>query len=195
MQRAFLKLMFFHLMICGVVFAGDIKGKLTGKETGSEAVVWVEGVKGFKVPTEKPAISQTGAKFSPHLLVVVAGQTVSMPNDDQIIHNVFSKSPAKSFNLGFYAQGEARDVTFEKPGIVSLFCSLHRQMNAKIVIVPNPYFAQATLGGDFVIKGVPAGKYVLKAWTDGAPEKTLDVTVPESGNVVADFSFVDSAQK
>src|SRR5262249_39814956 len=117
----------FALMTIGLsqASAGDIKGKVDGK-AGSTVVVWVEGIRKPAVVKKRAAISQTGMRFSPSLLVVVAGQTVEMPNDDNVAHNVFSYSPAKKFNLGLYPKGESKTVTFDQPGLVDLFCSIHR---------------------------------------------------------------------
>src|SRR5215510_14092004 len=118
--------------------AGNIKGKVTG-QVGA-VVVWVEGVQGSEVPANKPSISQRGMRFFPSLLVVVVGQTVQMPNDDNVAHNVFSFSPTKKFNLGIYPKGEIKEVKFEQSGMVDLFCSIHKQMKGKILVVPNRFY-------------------------------------------------------
>lgn len=165
---------------------GDIKGKVIGKP-GAAVVVWVEGVRKFQMPHNRPSISQAGTRFSPALLVVVAGQTVEMPNDDNVAHNIFSYSPAKQFNLGIYPKGESRTVTFTKPGVVDLFCSIHRRMNGKLIIVPNPYFTQTAGGDSYRIASVPAGRYVVKLWTEGMGELSKVVTVPARGEVTLDF--------
>jgi plastocyanin len=165
---------------------GDIKGNAGGKP-GAAVVVWVEGVKRFQIPHNRPSISQIGTRFSPAILVIVAGQTVEMPNDDNVAHNIFSYSPAKQFNLGIYPKGESRTVTFTKPGVVDLFCSIHRRMNAKLIIVPNPFFNQADGGGSYRITSVPAGKYVVKMWSEGMGEQSKTVNVPAKGEVTLDF--------
>src|SRR6185503_17140747 len=167
-------------------FGGDIKGKATGKP-GAAVVVWVEGVRRFQVPHNRPSISQAGTRFSPALLVVVAGQTVEMPNDDKVAHNIFSYSPAKQFNLGIYPKGESRTVTFTKPGVVDMFCSIHRHMSGKLIIVPNTYFSQARGGDSYRISSVPAGRYVVKMWAEGIGEQSKVVNVPAKGEVTLDF--------
>ena len=47
-------------------------------------------------------VSQKRAMFTPHVLPVMVGTTVEWPNKDDIYHNVFSYSEAKSFDLGLY---------------------------------------------------------------------------------------------
>src|SRR5262245_12902589 len=53
-------------------------------------------------PTEPVKISQKNARFDPGFLVVLKGTTLDLTNDDWVDHNVYSKSPAKTFDLGTY---------------------------------------------------------------------------------------------
>jgi plastocyanin len=148
------------------------------------AVVWLEGVPAgsWSPPGQTPVMSQRGAKFAPDFLVVVVGQTVKMPNDDRLIHNVFSISAPKKFDLGHYSQGESRSVTFEKPGVIDLFCNIHENMHATIVVVPSTFFAVTDDAGHFVIRGVPAGNYTVRAYSPDAGGASSTVKVG-SGSV------------
>ncbi len=167
------------------VLAGNIVGKVKGR-TGN-VVVWVEGVREFSVPSNRPSFSQRGMVFFPDMLVIVAGQTVQMPNDDSVVHNVYSFSPAKKFNLGIYPKGENKDVNFDKPGVVELFCSIHKQMKGKILIVPNPFYARIGSSESYRISSLPAGTYTLKLWSDTGIQKSRSVIVPAIGDVVINF--------
>jgi plastocyanin len=150
----------------------------------AHAVVWLEGVPAgsWQTPRDTPVVSQRGARFSPDFVVVVAGQTVQMPNDDRITHNVFSVSPAKKFDLGHYPQGESRTVKFEKPGIVELFCNIHENMHATVVIVPSTFYAQPGSAGQATIAKVPPGNYHLVLWT---PDGTQNVSLTVKADAVA----------
>jgi hypothetical protein len=117
------------------------------------------------------------------VLTVVAGQTVTFPNEDDVAHNVFSLSAAKKFKLGIYPKGDTRDVSFEKPGIIDLFCSIHRHMHAVIVVTPNEFFAQTELGKPFAIENVPAGEYTIKTWNAAHKIVEQTVSVPADGDV------------
>src|SRR5207244_3353166 len=125
---------------------------------GSEIVVYLESTdpaRRFDPPKTPATISQKGAQFSPSLLVICVGQVVDFRNDEdrRIEHNVFSHSPAKDFDLGLYAPGPNKPVTFEKPGPVHLFCSIHRYMDGFIYVCPTPFFAQVAADGHFEISG------------------------------------------
>jgi plastocyanin len=141
-------------------------------------VAYLDGVSErlrYPVPREVPVISQKDAHFSPSFLIVAAGQTVSLTNDDRIVHNVFSFSPPKRFDLGLYPEGEKKQVTFDKPGATDLFCSIHSKMNATVFVAPSPYYAQVSPSGAFLLTGVPPGSYRLKVWSRKLPEIEREV--------------------
>src|SRR6476660_8391151 len=107
-------------------------------------IVFVDGPVGGKAqPPEKPVqvitrrITQKGAMFTPSVLPVLVGSTVEWPNHDEIFHNVFSMSEAKPFDLGLYKDPEVKRVTFDKPGRVEVFCSIHSAMNCTILVLEN----------------------------------------------------------
>jgi plastocyanin len=160
-------------------------------------VVYIEGVPGTNtaIPAKPLAvvttrkINQKGAMFSPRVLPVVAGTTVEWPNQDQIFHNVFSISDAKPFDLGLYKHPEVKRVTFDKPGRVDAFCSIHKAMNCIILVVENPYFAATDRQGRYTIPNVPAGTYQLKAWHERLPSQVKEILVLESGEVRVDFTL------
>src|SRR5882672_765547 len=85
---------------------GDIRGKVNRwTKTSSElptrhGVVWLTDAPASAPPSTTLAMSQIKGRFVPTFLVVVVGQTVEMPNEDEIAHNVYSNSLAKQFNLG-----------------------------------------------------------------------------------------------
>lgn len=134
-------------------------------------------------------LDQKNETFIPHVLPIVAGTTVRFLNSDEVYHNVFSYSKAKSFDLGRYATGKYRNVTFDKPGVVKVYCDIHSHMNAFILVLKNPYFTVIDEAGNFELKNVPPGTYILKAWYGRWPEKSIPVTVPEQGQVELNFEF------
>jgi plastocyanin len=184
------------------LWAGDVTGTLTlpeGAKSGvgkdgkpdemSTAIVWIEGTDAnpitAKVPEETMTISQKGTQFSPRFAVAVVGQKVDMPNDDNTAHNVFSKSPTKSFNLGVYPKGESKDITVEKAGRIDLQCSMHRNMSAIVYVVPNEHFAKVAEDGTFKLPELKPGTYTLKAFHKDCGEFSKEITVPEKGDATA----------
>jgi plastocyanin len=148
-----------------------------------QAAVFVEGIaaSAFSVPGAPLVISQRGARFRPDFAVAVVGQLVELPNDDRIIHNVFSVSPVKKFDLGHYGQGEKRSVRFERSGSVELFCGIHETMQGLIVVAPSPHFALVGEDGSFAIPAVPPGKYQLVAYTRSGAQARQPIEVGPEG--------------
>jgi plastocyanin len=135
---------------------------------------------------EAEVVTQKDATFRPHVLPVLVGTTVKWPNNDDIFHNVFSISDSKQFDLGLY-KSPPKAVTFDKPGRVDVFCSIHKDMHCIVLVLESPYFTATNGKGRYAITNVPPGVYRLKAWHDRMPSAAKEVTVPETGDVKMDF--------
>jgi plastocyanin len=129
-----------------------------------DVVVFLEGHSSDASKPIRAELQQRGQRFEPTLLAIPAGSTVSFPNADPIFHNVFSLSGAKKFDLGYYPAGQTRIVKFDEPGVVQVYCHLHANMYAAIVVVPNHWYTQPADDGAFTLHDVPAGSYDLVAW-------------------------------
>ncbi len=144
-------------------------GGLKDSDDRSGVVVYVTGF--ARVAANADAqLQQRKERFDPRILPVVQGQTVSFPNHDRIYHNVFSVSPLATFDLGQYKSTDTpRTVTFEKPGLVSVYCNIHPQMLSYVVVLENDAYAVTQEDGRFAIDGVPLDTdLVLNAWAPGA---------------------------
>jgi plastocyanin len=122
-------------------------------------------------------LDQRNETFVPHLVAITTGTTVDFPNSDQIYHNVFSLSKTRSFDLGRYGAGRSRSVTFDRPGIVRVFCEIHSHMNAFILVFNHPFFAVTDTDGRYHIDNVPTGTYNVVAWNEGLSSEPKPVTV------------------
>lgn len=87
--------------------------------------------------------------FSPSVVTVQAGDTITWINKDKEIHNITSGkgitriqfattsnvgTPDGSFASGSFKPGQSWSYTFTKPGIYHYFCSIHPWMNGAIVV-------------------------------------------------------------
>ncbi len=134
-----------------------------------------------------PIVQQLDRRFMPDLVVVPVGSTVSFPNMDPIFHNIYSLSKPKTFDLGSYDKGETRKVMFPKPGIVDVYCHLHPNMAATIVVTPNHWYARPDRSGQFRIPNLPPGQYTVVAWHKAAGFFRKTIVVGEGHDAVADF--------
>jgi plastocyanin len=134
------------------------------------------------------AMRQDDERFTPHVLPVLRGSTVDFPNADDVFHNVFSLSSARTFDLGRYPNGSARSVTFEKSGVVQVFCHIHSDMSAVILVLDNPYFAVPSAAGRYVIDDVPPGEYTVTGWHERIKPVSRTVRVVAGRTSRLDFN-------
>jgi hemoglobin len=158
---------------------------LGGAPIDGMGVVMLEPTSGrFRHRTAKERIvEQRGREFAPHVIAVPVGSTISFPNFDPFFHNVFSLSAAAAFDLGLYASGDTREVTFKKEGIVRLGCNLHSKMSAYIIVVSAPHYAVTDAAGAFSFRRLAPGRYRVKAWSErsAAPTRS-EVTITPGAN-------------
>jgi plastocyanin len=136
-----------------------------------QVVVYLEDAPALEEMAKGPfEMAQADKSFVPPLLIVPVGATVAFPNRDGYYHNVFSPTPEAKFDLGLYRGGVAKTVTLEKPGVVSVYCNIHSQMNANVLVVPNPYYARVGGNGRFEIQRAPRGTWHAVVWSPfGSP--------------------------
>jgi plastocyanin len=140
-------------------------------------------------PEAHASMRQDAERFAPHVLPVLRGTTVDFPNADDVFHNVFSLSSARTFDLGRYPKGSAKAVTFEKSGVVQVFCHIHSDMSAVILVLDNPYFTVPSPAGRYAIENVPPGEYTVIGWHERIKPVTRTVRVTAGETTKLDFNI------
>ena len=153
------------------------------------AVVYLEGK--FPPAGELPVqqMSQKDLAFVTPLLPVRTGSKVEFPNLDNTFHNIFSFSPTKRFDLGRYTSAERPipSQVFDKAGLVTLRCDIHEHMRGLIVVLDTPHFVKTDAEGRFMLGGLPAGGYKLKAWLDSKTTLERPVELKAGATLRADL--------
>lgn len=167
--------------------------KKTARGKVTDTIVYVERAPaGTQLPaatTATPQLAQRGQSFEPRVIVVPVGGAVSFPNFDPIYHNVFSVSPVRRFDLGKYPRGQTRRVTFPKPGVVNVFCDIHSDMAAFVLVTPTPAWTRATADGRFELPDLPPGRYRVSWWHPDLTGGGADVEVPAQGAITLDVDL------
>ena len=161
-----------------IVLATGVSGRVTlaNGSNGKNAVVWLEG--GSKSRPMSPAtVDQRDMTFIPHVSVITVGTKINFPNNDTVYHNVFAEFDAKRFDLGMYARGQNKSITFDKSGLVAILCSVHSEMSAYIMIVDSPYHVVADSKGHFKMADVPSGTYTLHVWHESGQTYAKSVSI------------------
>jgi plastocyanin len=132
-------------------------------------------------------IAQRDLQFSPFVLVVPVGASVSFPNFDNVRHHVYSFAPVRRFELRLYAREQERSVRFDRPGIVPLGCNIHDNMIAFINVVDTAFAVRTDNSGQANFTAIPGGPVVVRVWHPylRAPGNQLElrVAVPDHGRV------------
>ena len=192
-KTAFLTLL---SLLAAPAVAGTVRGRLEVVEKGgrrapdvTDAVVWVEGPKVRPRPATATVVMK-GKAFQPRVVVVPVGGTVEFPNQDPVFHNVFSVSGENGFDLSLYKRPKSgAPQPFRHPGLVRVYCNIHPQMSAFILVRDNPFWARPGKDGTFVIADVPAGTWVVKAWHERSGEAAERVTVSAEGEVAVPLTL------
>jgi plastocyanin len=189
------------LLAAAPAAAGTVQGRLEIVEKGgkrakdvADAVVWVEGPK-VGVRPSSATITMKGKAFVPRVAVVPVGGSVEFPNMDPVFHNVFSVSGENRFDLDLYKKPKSRAQAFEHPGLVRVYCNIHPQMSAFVLVLDSPFWARVGADGRFVIEGVPAGSWTVKAWHERGGEASSPVTVGEEQGAELSLSLDASRYK
>ena len=160
-----------------IVVTGKVVPEGGNPSTAASSVVWLtrlgEAADSTPVVPMHAVLAQKNKAFEPHLLVVTRGSTVDFPNRDPWFHNVFSLFNGKRFDLGLYEAGTSRTVHFDREGVSFIFCNIHPEMSAVVVVLNSPYFAVTNKLNEFTIPAVPAGHYTLHVWNENASPAIL----------------------
>src|SRR6266850_1922287 len=170
------------LALATVPAANRVAGRIVILEKGnkpspdlSDAVLYLEApaVVATAATPATVEIAITDKTYAPHVVVIPVGSTVRFPNHDPFNHNVFSVSEPNTFDLGLYGRGEAKDHTFQSPGLVRVYCNVHPRMVAYVLVMANRYYVQPGTDGSFAITDVPAGSYRLHVWHERIPSEVV----------------------
>jgi len=186
--------------VTGVV---SVFRKSKGAVDNGEIAIWLKpeagrsGRSSTPLPRVRLKITQRNKRFEPGMVVVPVGSTIDFPNLDPFFHNVFSMFDGKRFDLGLYEAGSSRGVAFTTPGVCYIFCNIHPDMSAIVVVVDTPYYGVTNRAGEFAIPNVPSGRYELFLWherykPEGPKDFPRDLSVPEGGASVGVIRLVES---
>jgi plastocyanin len=160
-------------------------------QTLKNVVVYLKNVQSPLPANTAPALlDQVRCRYTPHVLALQTGQTLTVRSSDDMLHNVHLMADTNpSANVGMSKPGQIRDFTFQKSDRITVKCDVHPWMLAHVLVFDHPFFAVTGDDGSFTIKNVPAGTYTLCAWHERLDEQEQTITVADKQSATLNFTF------
>jgi plastocyanin len=149
------------------------------------------GNRTFDAPKDAVVLDQKGCQYHPHVLGVMAGQTVDIKNDDPTTHNIHP-TPKDNREWNESQPPSSADIqkNFAREEIMlPVKCNQHPWMKMYINVVKNPFFAVTAKDGKYEIKGLPPGDYTIAFVHEKLGEQDQKVTVAAKDTKTVDQSF------
>lgn len=128
-------------------------------------------------------MDQRQLQFSPTVVAIQAGSSVSFPNQDDVRHHVYSFSHPNAFELKLYHGEDGKYHRFTNPGIVVLGCNIHDGMLGYLRVVDTPLFASSDVSGNLLIDGISPGNYKMQIWHPDLGMQLIEKSITlKSGN-------------
>ncbi|MCK5353471.1 MAG: hypothetical protein KAJ63_00015 [Methyloprofundus sp.] len=151
-----------------LISAGSISGQVEAPARVKKIIIYLspENTEPLNTVSIEHGVEQKDTRFSTPLVVMVPGDSIAWTNNEtkEIDHNIFSLSPLQRFDLGLGAKGSTLTQVFDKKGVLNYYCSVHKEMEGKVVILPSRYFQLLEQPGKFKIDNIPNGKWTLKTF-------------------------------
>ena len=184
---------------CARLHTSDVLNEFVITSEGgslANAFVYIKsGLTGdFPPPSEPVVLDQNGCMYVPHVIGIQTGQTLTVRNSDETLHNIHAMPKNnKEFNIGQPIKGLETEKVFDNVEVMVPFkCDVHRWMNSYAGVLDHPYFAVTAADGSFSIPDVPPGDYVVAVWHERLGTQEMNVTVGEKETVDANFSMTAS---
>ena len=165
-----------------------------------------KGIKGkYTPPAEPKVIDQQGCKYHPHVMGMIAGQTIQIKNSDPTNHNIHSlaqKNNQFNFaqpNLNMVKELKGGDTFNREEVLVKIKCDVHAWMSTYVGVLTHPFFAVSKSHDDdkaadadkgtFEIKELLAGEYEIEAIHPKFGKATQTVTIKDGETKTIEFKL------
>ena len=153
------------------------------------------GNRAFDVPKDAVTLTQRGCKYMPHVIGVMAGQTIKIVNGDPTTHNIHpTPKDNREWNESQAPQAAPIEKSFAREEILlPVKCNQHPWMRMFVNVVKSPIYAVSGPDGKFEITGLPPGDYTLAFVHEKLGEQYQKVTLAAKDNKTVDVTFKPGA--
>lgn len=140
---------------------------------------------------EQPELSHEICRFSPHVMLVTVGDTLTLHNADPVLHNPHGYIDARTvFNRALPTGGMWQPVILRQPGILRVRCDAgHGWESAWLIVREHPYFAVTDADGRFRITDIPPGSRQVLAWHEHLGGLSVSVEIREDSVTRVEFVY------
>lgn len=146
------------------------------------AVVWLDkppaGATAAGVPPTT-TMDQKECLFAPRVIIVGAGGRVDFLNSDRLLHNLHATPNANPPFNRTQPKGRTITIAFSHPEIIRVTCDLHSWMRGWVVVAEHSFYALTDAEGQFAWRGLPPGRYTVRAWQERLGTISRDIVVGE----------------
>ncbi len=122
--------------------------------------------------------------FSPHLLVVPTGTSVTISERRPLLPHMSSRFSMEDVLTSVSTNpAPAASVRFDREGVSYIFCNIHPEMGGIILALSTPYYGISSENVAVSIHNVPPGSYQLNVWSENgqfanpdSPERIIQVS-------------------
>ena len=164
--------------------------------TLQNVVVYLQGdfsAYSFLPPSVPVELNLQGCIYTPHVVATMTGDALEVTNKDAVTHNINAMSQLRQgWNETQISAGPPimrRFATQEIPMIVK--CNMHPWMRFYLAVVDHPYFQVTGKDGQFALRNVPPGTYMLTAWHETFGTKKQTVVVQPKQEQKVSLTFTD----
>jgi plastocyanin len=149
------------------------------------------GNRTFDVPKDAVTLTQSGCRYKPHVIGVMAGQTIKIVNADPTTHNIHpTPKNNRDWNESQAPQAAALEKTFAREEIsLPVQCNQHPWMRMYMNVMKNPFYAVSGPDGKFEITGLPPGDYTIAFVQEKLGEQVQKVTLAAKDSKTLDVTF------
>jgi len=149
------------------------------------------GARTFDVPKDAVTLAQSGCRYKPHVIGVMAGQTIKIVNADPTTHNIHpTPKNNRDWNESQAPQAAPLEKTFAREEIsLPVQCNQHPWMRMFINVVKSPFYAVSGPDGKFEITGLPPGDYTIAFVQEKLGEQDEKVSLAAKDSKTVDVIF------
>jgi hypothetical protein len=177
--------------VCGTSIV-ERNVRLSGPRVGG-AIVWITDIRtGKAFPLERRfELANSNCTLDPYVQAISTEGTLNVSNGDKTVHTNRFINVGTGELVGiapFNNDGEVVPLdVFKEPAQIEVVSDRHPWTRAWIAVLDHPYYAQTAASGTFSIEGVPAGRYLVRAWHPALGVADDSVTVPAGQQVSVAF--------